>query len=188
MAQFAGAIADQVLRVGPGVTYIGDGQFMAAWAGYCVTCTPFVRQSTIYYAIYDLATDTWGAAEAISDTTITYTTMPRHQGLTLFSNADGNVGLAVNVLYVASGSVDTNTESDQARKLQVARWQTDNGWFVNSSLVGDGCKPSVTAVMTNLSSCSHRPVGILFPSGNTVVLFQEQDGLGHYHLSAVEFK
>jgi hypothetical protein len=183
----------------PGVAYLGSGKYLAVWVGVDSSSTPKATQ--LYSAVYDPTTG-WGAAAAISGTYDPYSATPHAQGLHVFSNGNGNAGYALNKIYTSqaiapytAATPDIYAETAKVRRLQVARWQTDTGWLTVTDL-GNYCY-KYTAASPNIADaqglCSHRPTGVILPSGDTLVFFMDRDNYtaatskGNFRLGVAEF-
>jgi len=179
VAHLKGSSLGNPLTVAPSIAYMGDGKFMAAWVGQ----SPTLLTSTVFYSVYDTDTDTWSDAESIAGMSESYTAEPHHQSVKLFTNGDGQVGIAVSLIYEDSST--GIVEADNARKVLVSRYADGYGWITPETL-GDGCDP--TTGPAQLANCSRPPTGVVFPSGDAIVLFPDQDSAGNVHLSYVEFR
>jgi hypothetical protein len=179
----------------PGVAHVGGGRFLAIWAG--VEADSGYGRTQLFSALYTPATG-WAPAAAIPGTHDFYSTTPHPQGLSVYGNGDGNAGFALNMIYTtdaigpnAAVLPEIYAESAQARVTMVGRWQQDNGWLAPAT-VGNVCY--LPAMAAADGRCSHRPKGVMFPSGNTVVLYMDRDNyvnapsVGNYRLMATEFK
>lgn len=177
----------------PGVAYVGDGRYLAVWVGVDVVASPPATQ--LYSNLYDPAAGGWQGAAAIDDTEDSFSTTegkPHAQSLTVFGNADGNAGYALNKIHTSDNIGGTNTgstpavypEDAQVRMLEVNRWHEDDGWVGAKTFTDFACFNEFDATYPWLAKagsgadadCTHRPVGVIFPSGNALVFFQAQDG------------
>ena len=156
----------------PGVAYVGSGRFQAIWVGISAS----TLQTQLYSNLYDPANGGWQGAELVGSSD-TYTTRPHPQLLTVFGNGDGNAGYALNKIYV-NGTLFPETAG--VRVTELNRWQEDDDWVGAETFTGTTCFNSLTssgatAGSGNGADCTHRPVGVMLPSGVSFVFFQAQD-------------
>jgi hypothetical protein len=135
---------------------------------------------------------------------------PHPRTLTVFGNGDGNAGYALNKIHTSDNIGGTNTgstpavypEAAHARMLEVNRWQEDEGWVGATTLSDTACFNSYDSTYPWLAAdnsgdgadCAHRPLGVIFPSGDTLVFYQSQDGFssgfvpGNRRIAVVSFE
>jgi hypothetical protein len=164
----------QITGARPGVAYVGNGQYLAVWAGINASS----KTTQLYSSFYDPTTG-WSAAAAIPETLEQYTSLPHHQSIHVFGNGDGNAGYAANKVYTDS----LYAEANGVRVTEVARWQIDEGWLEPEAF-GNFC---YNASGVADATCNRRPTGVMLPSGNTLVFFQDRDNSGNRRLAVVEF-
>ncbi len=162
----------------PGIAYLGNGTFIAVWVGDNGS-----GYTALFYSLYTVSNSGWSTPAEISGTLQPYVSNePAPRGLSVFANGNGNAGFAM-----------TFAETSKIFETMVDRFQIDNLWLdpqyyadgIYGGSNGNGCNPQTT---TYLASCTHPPVGVILTSGDTVVLFQDQDNLGNYRLAEGEFR
>jgi hypothetical protein len=203
----------------PGIAYLGGGSYMAGWVGVDTT----LLTTQLYYSIYTPGTG-WSLASTVdialpfSSTTSVVSNItnqqasyqaarPPHRAIHVFSNGDGNAGIAANlacgaitstpgvsaVATAACGTISGATGVPEKRYLYVNRWQSQNGWIAPAE-VGNGCSVSSPS---GYIGCTQRPTGVILPSGTTVVVYGDQDtenggggvtAVGNSRLAGVEFR
>lgn len=177
----------------PGVAYLGSGRYLAVWVGVDTSTSPPGTQ--LYSNLYDPALGGWQGASSIDGTEDSFSAThntPHAQILSVFGNGDGNAGYALNKIHTTDaiggthpgGATEMYPETAQVRVLEVNRWQEDEGWLGATSYADNPCFNLYDAASPSLADdasgsgadCTHRPVGVILPSGRTFVFFQAQDG------------
>jgi hypothetical protein len=161
----------------PGVAYLGEGRYLAAWAAADYTND----DARLYYALYDPAAGGWAAPAAVNNLE-EYSVGYPYRSLTLSGNGDSNAVLAVRYYTV-------DDYGNRIYKLLVSRYQIQNGW-VETTVQGNGCDADSADDLTEESAayCTQRPDAVCLPSGTAVVVFQDQDSSGNFRLVGIDFR
>ncbi len=171
----------------PAITHLRDQYFIGVW----VRIDPSTGEEQVLTSVYSLDSDTWSTAIALVERV--YENRPSIENLTLISNHGGDVVLAVRFVATEDTTVTGVTAADSAQDLRrtlAFRYQAELGWLSGQSL-GQGCTPKVTGLPADASrigECTLPAKAVLLPSGNALVVFQDQDASGRTRPAAAEFR
>jgi len=172
----------QLLAQKPTVVHLGSGRFLAAYLAANATTS----EAAIYSRLYDPALG-WQASTLV-DQTFSWTRRPNIEGFSLFSNGAGGAGIAFHHLSTQSSNTTVAIDQD-IRTLRVGRYRFGSGWGDFAS-ADRPCAPGDSPAAPwdgRRAGCSQRPVGVLLPSGEAVILHPVSEGF-RIRISAFHFR
>jgi len=168
--------------VAPAVTSLGSGKFLAVFVS-----GDGGSAEGLFSAVYT-ADEGWSDPQLIAETAWDQA-RTRFAHVSLVSDGIGGVGGSGNALlmvqWIASQDGGDSTGYSDVRRTLAARYDASAGWTSLTALDGV-CTAYGTSTL--MPYCTHPPRGVLFPSGEAVVLYQSQDIFGDYRLAASEFR
>jgi hypothetical protein len=143
------------------------GKFLASWI------RTSGGMSDLWSAVFDLASGSWSAPERVGSSE-GFVSAPHHVSVRLETSGAGDALLLVNHLRT-----ENTTALDHVWDVLASRFNADSGWL-EQVVLGQGCSGDLV--------CSHLPAGGVLRSGDSVVVFPDQDSLGQYRLRSQEFR
>ncbi len=172
----AGRVVAAIPAAAPQIVYLGDNKYLTVWAETNELSTPCTAR--LMYSIFNPVDETWSTPKTLTADTAYINRQP-FESFSLFGNGRGDAAIAVSMIATES---ETDRYKD-VRKVLVARYQVLEGWLPSQTF-GNGCQP---ADADHVAYCTRRPQGAILDSGETTVVFQDQDGSGYYRLRSVSF-